>query len=344
MSKPVLTMPKINWGNIKVSKVYPRDIGDLFAGQQVTVMGRYTDTGAGAVTLEGTVKGRKKSQSFEGTYGADPGNTFIEKLWASREVGFLLDEIRLKGEKKELKDEVIRLSRKYGIQTPYTSYLVLETPAEFAKHGIALKGGYEGAGNAPDATSAGAAPRKRPNRGFGDVMREAEKMKRRAGMTPEDSEDSSVTAPLIAPRPGMALEKKLDGYGMGGKSITGKDAVKLAEDIAKLRAQASSRSLRDYDGRGDKKRASRVKRTDGRTFFLYAGFWIDSDFTAKQQRVHVKYLSDAYFKVIEKLPELKKSLALGGRLVVVVNNTALIIDDEGKETVADADLAKLMGK
>ena len=37
----------------------------------------------------------------------------------------MLDQIRANGEKKELVDEVVALAKKYGITTPYTSYLVV---------------------------------------------------------------------------------------------------------------------------------------------------------------------------------------------------------------------------
>src|SRR5262249_53952537 len=50
---------------------------------------------------------------------------FVEEIWARRKVGFLLDQIRANGEKKELKDEVIVLAKKYGITTPYTSWLIV---------------------------------------------------------------------------------------------------------------------------------------------------------------------------------------------------------------------------
>ncbi len=51
---------------------------------------------------------------------------FLQPLWAARRVGFLLEQIRLHGEDRELVDEVTRLARQYGIVTPYTSYLIVE--------------------------------------------------------------------------------------------------------------------------------------------------------------------------------------------------------------------------
>src|SRR5262249_25293097 len=53
------------------------------------------------------------------------GKEFVEGLWARRKVGFLLDQIRINGEKKELVDEVMTLARRYGITTPYTSWLIV---------------------------------------------------------------------------------------------------------------------------------------------------------------------------------------------------------------------------
>jgi Ca-activated chloride channel family protein len=137
LSKPVMANPKIDWGKMTVRDVHPAQLPDLFTGQQLTVFGRYEGEGDTAIALAGNVTDREEKQTFEDTLTGGPANAFVEKLWASRHVGFLLDEIRLHGEKTELKDEVIRLSRTYGIQTPYTSYLILDSEQAYKDHGIA---------------------------------------------------------------------------------------------------------------------------------------------------------------------------------------------------------------
>ena len=71
-------------------------------------------------------------QGKENTYeiGASPlsggTNDFIPRLWAARKIGFLLDEIRLKGRSRELVEEVVALSKRYGIMTEFTSFLAEE--------------------------------------------------------------------------------------------------------------------------------------------------------------------------------------------------------------------------
>jgi Ca-activated chloride channel family protein len=106
----------------------------LFKGTQLVVMGRYRTPKDAAIVLTGSVSGKK--QVFE--YRADASKEsklydFVPRLWAIRKVGYVLGEIRLNGERPELRDEVISLGKKYGIVTPYTSYLVVEDVAPVAQ-------------------------------------------------------------------------------------------------------------------------------------------------------------------------------------------------------------------
>ena len=65
-----------------------------------------------------------------GTYSPsynDLSNSFIEKLWAVRRIGEIIDELDLKGRNEELVKELVGLSTKHGILTPYTSFLADES-------------------------------------------------------------------------------------------------------------------------------------------------------------------------------------------------------------------------
>ena len=128
IKEPVLANPTIKFtGDVRVSKLYPSPLPDLFRGDQLVLVGRYTGSGASAVILEGTVDGAKRQFTYEVTFPKHSDeNEFIPRLWATRRVGYLLDEIRLHGENAELRDEVTELARQYGIVTPYTAYLIAE--------------------------------------------------------------------------------------------------------------------------------------------------------------------------------------------------------------------------
>jgi len=109
-----------------VTQRYPRDLPDLFKGNQLTVFGRYGGTGSN-VTLTGTVDGKRIRIPYVVNFPSrEDDNELIAPLWAAQRIGYLLDEIRLHGQEKELVDEVTELARKFGIVTPYTSYLIME--------------------------------------------------------------------------------------------------------------------------------------------------------------------------------------------------------------------------
>jgi len=128
IKEPVLANPELTFsGDVRVSKLYPSSLPDLFKGEQVVLVGRYSGQGDAAAILKGTINGGDKKFGYDLRFPSkDSANDFIPRLWATRRVGYLLDEIRLHGENAELRDEVTDLARKYGIVTPYTAYLIVE--------------------------------------------------------------------------------------------------------------------------------------------------------------------------------------------------------------------------
>src|SRR5262249_36679661 len=128
ISHPVLTDLKLACTKeVKISEMYPTKLPDLFHGGQLVILGRYRGHGPCALTLTGKAdkEGREFIYKVEFPEKTSGDKAFVEALWARRKVGYLLDEIRSHGEKKELIDEVVRLAKKNGITTPYTSYLVV---------------------------------------------------------------------------------------------------------------------------------------------------------------------------------------------------------------------------
>ncbi len=131
VSSPVLADLSLDFGGMRVSDLCPPRLPDLFSGTQTVVFGRYRGEGHTAVRLTGRASGERREFVFEGRFdGVNEDNDFIPRLWATRKIAYLMSEIRLRGENRELVDEVIRLAREHGIVTPYTSYLVMEEGSE----------------------------------------------------------------------------------------------------------------------------------------------------------------------------------------------------------------------
>jgi len=126
VSTPVLTDITLDFGGVTVYDTYPDPLPDLFAGTQLVLVGRYREGGAARITLTGEVEGEQRTFRYEGTFRVEGGDDFIPRLWAARKIGYLLTQIRLHGERDEWVDAVIELSTRYGIITPYTSFLIQE--------------------------------------------------------------------------------------------------------------------------------------------------------------------------------------------------------------------------
>ena len=136
VSTPLLSDIAIDWGGIEVDDVYPYPLPDLFAGTQLAVVGRYRDGGKATISLSGQVNDQLQKFVYDGvTFEQEGGKDFIARLWATRKIGVLLQQIRLHGEEKELVDEIVNLSIRYGIITPYTSFLVEETELALSASG-----------------------------------------------------------------------------------------------------------------------------------------------------------------------------------------------------------------
>jgi Ca-activated chloride channel family protein len=135
---PVMTNVVAEIAGIRTRDALPERMGNLFAGEQLLQVGRFSrsssiikpqDKMVTELTISGNLRGEFCTLTYPVTIdlsGRTEVYRFVEKLWAARRIGYLLDEVQLHGRVDELVDEVIYLSKKYGIITQYTSFLADE--------------------------------------------------------------------------------------------------------------------------------------------------------------------------------------------------------------------------
>ncbi len=132
VGSPVMTDVSLDFEAAGVTDVYPRQVKDIFQGEQLLVYGRYTGSGPETIQVTGTINGGKISQTYQLDFpqkSANDQHSFVPRLWAGQKVDFLLEQIRNSGQEKpdqELVNEITLLAKQHGIVTPYTSFLMAD--------------------------------------------------------------------------------------------------------------------------------------------------------------------------------------------------------------------------
>ncbi|MDD4891668.1 MAG: VIT domain-containing protein [Phycisphaerae bacterium] len=167
VKNPVMTDLAVKLAGTRTTMTYPQVLPDLFDGGQIVMVGRYDKPGKADVVVTGSYLG--KQQSFE--YSADLAAksdrfsyAFVEQVWAVRRVGYLLDQIQLHGQSTEVVDELVKLSKQYGIITPYTSFLADERTNLASAETLRTEGRIMAKGMA-DSITGGAGQMHASNRG-----------------------------------------------------------------------------------------------------------------------------------------------------------------------------------
>ncbi|MCH7493661.1 VWA domain-containing protein [bacterium] len=127
IDSPALAEVELEFLGVEAFSILPRPLPDLFAGTDLVVSGRFTGAGTATVVVRGIRGGERIERRYEVDL-SDGGRSadFVPRLWAGRQIGLWLDAIRLQGETPELVESVTGLAKRYGILTPYTSFLALE--------------------------------------------------------------------------------------------------------------------------------------------------------------------------------------------------------------------------
>jgi Ca-activated chloride channel family protein len=348
ISHPVLANLKlaVEGDAIRLSEIYPPQLPDLFHGGQLVVLGRYTGKGHAAIKLTGSVGKEAKEFVYEVNFPdkTNGDRDFVEQLWARRKVGYLLDQIRANGEKKELVEETVALAKKYGIATPYTSYLVVpDGPVPVVgRPGGTVIGNGPAWGRVPEAlapATATAAPetvthflRKQGEKGESKpadtrYKLEAERAAKTPAAAPKDDADKKRL---------VELKEQLKTLDEARAAINRRDVNAYQAGWVGVNLSVQSNNLKNQA----QMTQSAVRNVASRNCLEVGGIWIDEGYNAKTKTLVVKAQSNAYFRMLEKHPELKAVYKLGNHLVwIAPSGTALVIDtNDGKEELSDKDI------
>ena len=308
VASPVLTDVHVEIGGAQTAELYPRpsELPDLFTGSQLLIAGRYTGSGPVTARLTGNVGGKPVSYALTTTLPAlADTNDFLPRLWATRKIGYLLDSIRLRRtdttggsgrpDDPELVSEIVRLSKEYGVVTPYTSFLVTDGSEENQPFGgpIAIHGIRRGG-------SVFASPPFISGGGFGGA---------RGG---------GFGGPILkspSPAPPQAYA-----------ALSGALATTQSQTLRAAKGANVASGLAGYDAEEAKAMGDRVRTVGTKTFTLQSSVWTDSAYDPAKQKdvLTVTAFSDAHFALLKKYPRLAAYTSLGNNVLVVLDDGRVV--------------------
>jgi uncharacterized protein YegL len=317
IKNPVLTDVAIDIDGLKTKDIYPREVKDIFAGTQVMLLGKYKDGGKSVVHLNGTINGVKKAYSFNLNFQPEEGeNSYLPRLWAMRRIGHLTDVAKENGNSKEVVDEIVALSQKYGIISEYTSFLVTD-PSE--GHGTAINRPIPIVGGRPVPMSVARRGGGGPSFGVAPMAAPMQMIDDRAAMPTSAAMNGALMKSLPADkatRSGFRQQyfhaaASPAGFvaGSAGGAVTGADAVVRAKKEA---------VLKDATIVANEEGAATWKSMADKTFSLKENIWTENGLSAAdiKSAKQVTFLSDEYFDLIKKNPEIAKYLSVGPQVIV----------------------------
>lgn len=286
VERPALTDVKLSWNGVEVDQVYPKPVPDLFHGGELALYGRFRAGGKGTLVVTGKANGKPARFEFPVDLPAESAkNAFLPRLWASQKIGHELDLIRLSGRPAdpEVVSSIVRLAKKHGIVTPYTSFLVTEEGTDLRR-----------------AENEG-------RRRF-EVMR----------MAAESSGFSGGAGAAKAAQADSLSVASLRGAAFGGGDKDEKgDAAPAAPSAVLGRLEKKARADMRENGI-----ATVETRTVGdKTFYRRGGTWVDADAETAEASsakvVAVRSRGAEYFELLTKEPSVARYLALGDEVTLM---------------------------
>lgn len=347
VTSPILSQLKLAFDGADVYDVYPKALPDLFKGSQLVITGRFRGSGNGRIRLAGMAGNAPEAFQVAGGFAeADGRNSFLPRIWATRKIGYLIDQIRLSDNaqgKQEVIDEIVRLSREYGIITEYTSFLVDER--EQTALGLSSSGRTD-------------------IRNLPQLREEVERRARQFGNAGEDVTNQSLRAKDLA-----YADKAASRYQSANGSVYYNAGDKLgkaapgnfAGGFGGLAAGRASGRLPSGPGGfpGDNRialrRGAQEERADKNAITLQVvgdrafyrqknNVWQDNTYDPKQNMVKIQAFSDAHFALLRAVPTLASYSSVGEEVIIRLGKNAVQIGKEGKEKLTPSELKTLVGK
>lgn len=139
ISHPALTDIQIDWGNMKVTDVYPNRIRDLFIGRPVTLTGRFEGQRRTTIRVSGKVGDLTQEIAIPVNLD-DSASTHsgIACVWARKRIETLANRA-VYDNNSDLSGQIKQVALEYGLMSAYTAFIAVDSSHQTdGDHGITV--------------------------------------------------------------------------------------------------------------------------------------------------------------------------------------------------------------
>jgi Ca-activated chloride channel family protein len=132
VADPLLLDVKVDWQDLKVDDVYPRQIPDVFSAAPIILKGRYTRRSSGDIIVSGLLGGRPWSKTIHVKFppNATESDTAMETVWARERIEDLQAQDWMGAQtghpNPAIKEQIVATALEYRLMSQWTSFVAVE--------------------------------------------------------------------------------------------------------------------------------------------------------------------------------------------------------------------------
>jgi Ca-activated chloride channel family protein len=127
IDSPVLVDVTIDWNGLPVEDAYPAKLRDLFAGQTIAVVARYTGAAQGTAYVKGRIGDRTVQVPVPIVLPEqEPANEALAPIWARWKIADLSDAMLSPGAGEQLKRQITDLALEFRLVSQFTAFVAVD--------------------------------------------------------------------------------------------------------------------------------------------------------------------------------------------------------------------------
>ena len=125
LQNPALTKLKVGFDGFNAIELEPASYPDLYSERPVMIFGKFKGKAKGRIVITGMMGDKSFAKTLEiSSIKQTVSNTALPYLWAKQRIALLID-YNVYERTSQRVNEITKLGKRYGVQTPYTAFGVL---------------------------------------------------------------------------------------------------------------------------------------------------------------------------------------------------------------------------